>query len=200
MIRKLALFAYFQESDASVLCSRMWGEPWVRGGGGTGTCSGGVTGSPTPSPLWVIRLQQPVRMPTRGPEENHGPTLAHHPSGPSNSPLLGDLPLRAALSRQGDPAAARGPMRMRPSSRAWQGPLSSSDSTSSLSGSLPHLTRGQHPGGVSCVSWSPQATAMCPVDLLQGRGERGHASTQARDPREPPLPPLPPSLGPAPRT
>lgn len=57
-------------------------------------------------------------MPLHGPEENHGPTLAYHPSGPR---LLGDLPLRAALSRQGDPAAARGPVRMRLSSWAWQG-------------------------------------------------------------------------------
>lgn len=32
MILELALFAYFRESDASVLCSRMWGGPWVREG------------------------------------------------------------------------------------------------------------------------------------------------------------------------
>lgn len=131
-----------------------------------------MTGSPAPSPLWVIRLQQPVPMPTCGPEENHGPTLAHHPSGPSNSPLLGDLPLRAALSRQGDPAATRGPMRMRPSSRAWQGPLSSSDSTSSLSGSLPHLTRGQHPRGVVlCFLITPGHSHVPPGPVPGQRGE-----------------------------
>lgn len=41
---------------------------------------------------------------------------------------------------------------------------------------------------------------MWPPDLLQGSGERGHASPQAQDPEEPLLPPLPPSVGAAPRT
>lgn len=163
--------------------------PGCGGGGGTGRCSGGVTGSPAPSPLWVIRLQQPVPMPTRGPEENHGPTLAHHPSGPSNSPL------RAALSRQGDPAAARGPMRMRPSSRAWQGPLSSSDSTSSLSGSLPHLTRGQQPGGCPVSPDHPRPQPCAPWTCSRAGGRGAMPPLRLGTPGSPPCPHFHPQWG-----